>query len=188
MHGPILKLLFPNATDGAFILQISSVGIIFTVLDQTVNGALQGIGKIMTPTISLGIGVTIKFVLNLCLVQNPKFGVAGAAFATCACHAVAFVIGYRVLIKSINLNLNFSNFILKPILATTIMGICSYSSYFLLNSITSEKMATIISIIFAILVYIIAIIVLKIFKKEEINMLPCGKKICKSLEIMGLYK
>ena len=184
---PILNLLFPNASEGAFILKISSIGIIFTVLDQTVNGALQGLGKIMTPTISLGIGVTLKLILNLCLVPNPKFGVAGAAFATCACHAVAFVISYRVLIKNISLNLCFSMFIFKPVLATAIMGICSYSAYFLLNSITNEKMATIISIVFAILVYIIAIIVLKIFKKEEINMLPYGRKICKILENVGLY-
>lgn len=183
-----MNLLFPNATEGAFILQISSIGIIFTVLDQTVNGALQGIGKIMTPAVSLGIGVTLKFILNICLVPNPKFGVAGAAFATCVCHAIAFVIGYKVLIKNIELNLNFSNFIFKPILATAIMGICSYSSYFLLNSITSEKLATIISILFAVLVYIIAIIVLKIFKKEELVMLPYGKKICKALENIGLYR
>ena len=42
---PILDLLFPNAPDGAFIFQVSSLAIIFTVLEQTVNGALQGLGK-----------------------------------------------------------------------------------------------------------------------------------------------
>ena len=52
--GPILGLLFPNASAGATILQISSLTIIFTILDQTINGALQGYGKLMVPTISLG--------------------------------------------------------------------------------------------------------------------------------------
>ena len=42
---PILDLLFPNANEGALILQISSIQIIFTVLEQTVNGALQGLRK-----------------------------------------------------------------------------------------------------------------------------------------------
>ena len=51
---PILNLLFPNASNGAVILQISSLTIIFTILDQTINGALQGYGKLMIPTISLG--------------------------------------------------------------------------------------------------------------------------------------
>ena len=52
--GPILNLLFPNASAGEMVLQISSLTIIFTILDQTINGALQGYGKLMIPTISLG--------------------------------------------------------------------------------------------------------------------------------------
>ncbi|MBR3002221.1 MAG: polysaccharide biosynthesis protein [Clostridia bacterium] len=52
--GPILSLLFPNASDGAVILQISSLAVLFTILDQTINGALQGYGKLMIPTVSLG--------------------------------------------------------------------------------------------------------------------------------------
>ena len=52
--GPILNLLFPNASSGEVVLQISALTIIFTILDQTINGALQGYGKLMIPTISLG--------------------------------------------------------------------------------------------------------------------------------------
>ena len=51
--GPILNLLFPNASAGATVLQISSLTIIFTILDQTINGALQGYGKLAIPAISL---------------------------------------------------------------------------------------------------------------------------------------
>ena len=53
--GPILGLLFPNASAGTTILQISSLTVLFTILDQTINGALQGYGKLMIPTISLGV-------------------------------------------------------------------------------------------------------------------------------------
>ncbi len=52
--GPILNLLFPNASNGAVILQISSLTILFTILDQTINGVLQGYGKLLIPAISLG--------------------------------------------------------------------------------------------------------------------------------------
>lgn len=51
--GPILNLLFPNASSGEVVLQISSLTIIFTILDQTINGALQGFGKLKIPAISL---------------------------------------------------------------------------------------------------------------------------------------
>ncbi len=58
--GPILNLLFPNASAGEVILQISAITIIFTILDQTINGALQGYGKLAIPTIALGCRCTGK--------------------------------------------------------------------------------------------------------------------------------
>lgn len=188
MHGPILNLLFPNAPEGTLILQASAISIIFTVLEQTVNGALQGLGKIMVPTIALIIGVFLKFILNIILVPIPTIGAAGAALATVACHAVAFFIGFHVLKNSINLNLGFFKFIFKPITATIMMGICSYASYLLLESINIGKMATIISILIAGIIYAISIFILKIFTKEEIFMIPYGQKVYKILEKIGIYK
>ena len=51
----ILKLLFPAQAAGATLLQISSIAIIFTVLAQTINGALQGLGKVMVPAIAFSV-------------------------------------------------------------------------------------------------------------------------------------
>lgn len=64
---PILNLLFPKASAGAVILQISSITMLFTILDQTINGALQGFGKLMIPTISLGVrsGCEINIEFNI---------------------------------------------------------------------------------------------------------------------------
>ena len=50
--GPILNLLFPKASSGELILKISSLTILFTILDQTINGSLQGYGKLLTPAIA----------------------------------------------------------------------------------------------------------------------------------------
>ena len=184
---PILQLLFPNASEGTLIFQVSALSIIFTVLGQTVNGALQGLGKIFLPAIALSIGVAVKFVLNLILVSIPQVGAAGAAFATAVCHAIAFFICYYALRKNMKLDLTFSKFIVKPILATIIMSICSYSVYLLLIGINVGKMATIISIIIAIIIYMLTIVVLKIFTKEELLMVPYGNKIINILEKIRIY-
>lgn len=185
--GPILNLLFPNASSGELILQVSSLTIIFTILDQTINGALQGYGKLIVPAISLGCGVIVKLILNLILVPNPIFGAAGAAWASVACHVVAFSIASTVLRKTIPLNLNFKKFVFKPVVATTIMAICSYFIYLVLNGIIAQKLATIIAIIVAVIIYVIAVIVLKVFSKEEIVMMPYGNKIVSVLEKMKIY-
>ncbi len=185
---PILELLFPNATAGAVLLQISSFTIIFTVLEQTINGALQGLGKVMVPAIALGIGVLAKLVCNLVLVPIPQIGAAGAAIGSVVCHMVACTIVFIVIRRSIKLKLGFSKFIIKPIIATTMMGICSYAIYFVLTGILPGRLVTIIALSTAVIIYVLALIALKILTKEEIYMIPYGQKIYAVLTKMGLYK
>ena len=186
--GPILELLFPNATEGTLLLQISSFTILFTVLEQTINGALQGLGKVMVPAIALGVGVLAKLVCNLVLVPIPSIGAAGAAMGSVVCHMVACAIVFIVIRRSIRLKLGFSKFIVKPVLATIMMGICSYAIYFVLTGILPGKLVTIIALCVAVIIYVLALIALKIFTKEEIFMIPYGQKIYAVLTKLGLYK
>lgn len=129
----------------------------------------------------------VKLVLNLILVPIPEIGVNGAAWASVACHLVAFVIAITSLSKTIKLDLTVSKFVLKPILAVIMMGICSYFSYSMLLGIITQKLATIIAIIIAVIIYALAIITLKVFSEEEIKMMPGGNKICKVLEKLKVY-
>lgn len=184
---PILNLLFPNAPDGGFLLQIFSLTIIFAVLMQTTNGALQGLGRIMVPAITSFIGVMLKLILNLILVPNPNFGVNGAAIASVVNNFFAFFLSFIVLRKTIKLNLNFVKFILKPVIATIAMCVCSYYLYTILLGIISAKLATILAIIIAVIIYLVMIVILKIFDEDEIMMIPYGTKIYKILKKLGIY-
>lgn len=185
---PILEMLFPNASGGDFIYRISSMSIVFITIEQTVNGALQGLGKISVPVISLSTGVFIKLVLNLILIKiNPEQfifgGVAGAALATVACHIISMSISFVMLKKSIKMKFNIFKFVVKPLLASILMGIAGLYVYNLLKSIIIQNIAIILSIIFAIVVYVIALFVLRIFNKEEKNMLPFYNEISKKLKL-----
>ena len=185
---PILHLLYPAQPEGALLLQISSLTIIFTILDQTINGTLQGIGKVMVPAISLGCGMLAKLVINLLLVSNPSFGANGAAIGSVVCHMVAFSIAFTTLRRNVKLNLKVGNFLIKPIIATIIMSICSLFIYNVLLGIISQALATLIAIIFAVVIYAISVVVLKILSKEEFYMIPYGQKIYKLLERLGIYR
>lgn len=178
----ILELLFPNATSGSFIYKISCLSIIFIVLEQTISGALHGMGKMLSPAIALFIGVIVKLILNCYLVPiNPEMfilgGTAGAAFSTVICHIIAVTIEFKILKKSINIKFDRKKFIIKPVLATTIMGIIAYISYVYTMPLIGSKQSTIIALAIGIIIYIILIFVLKVFSKEEIFMIPFGKKI-----------
>ena len=190
---PILKLLYPNASSGAWIMQVCVIATIFTAMEQTINGALQGLGKVMVPAAALTIGVLCKLILNLILVPIstevcPLGGAAGAAFATDVCHIVAFCIVFAVLRRTVNLKLKFSKMVIKPIIASAMMAVVSYGTYILLNGIIAQNMATIIALIVAVIVYVLSILVLRIFNEEDILMLPYGQKIYAVLVKVGIYK
>lgn len=189
---PILNLLFPNQVSGAFILQVSATSILFIVLEQTISGVLQGIGKPMVPAIALSIGVIVKFIINSILIPvNPKEflfgGTSGAAIATTICHMIASIIDIKIMKKYIKLEINKKDYIIKPILACIMMGICSICTYKILLSIISEKLCTIISIFVAIVVYIMSALCLKIFSKSNMYMIPFGQKLYKILQLVGIY-
>ena len=184
---PILKLLFPNASSGTFIFQLSAMSIVFVTIEQNIVGALQGIGKTFVPIISIFVGAIVKLVVNLTLVNiNPdRFilgGVAGAAFGTLLCHIVSMIINTYILRKYIKFDFKISKCIIKPIIAVTLMAVISLIIYKWLLCIIVEKMAIILAIITAIFVYLICILVLKVFNENEIFMLPFGVKILKILK------
>ncbi len=136
----------------------------------------------LIPALALGTGSIIKIILNCYLVPiNPNIfilgGTAGAAFATVVCHIISVSIEYKALKKEINLNLNPVKFIIKPVISTIIMSISTILLYKTLILKINQKLCLILTLIIGIVVYLICIFILKIFSKEEIFMIPFGKKI-----------
>ncbi len=103
----ILKLLFPNAINGAIYLKINSLSIIFMILAQTTNAILQAIGEVKVPSISFGIGMVIKLICNIVLIPNKDFGIFGAIIGNIMCNLVAFSVSYVFLNKKMNIKPKF---------------------------------------------------------------------------------
>lgn len=165
----ILCLLFPNASLGAIYLKYNSISIIFMLLAQTVNSILQGIGKVNVPAISFGVGMIMKLLLNIILIPIKSIGIFGAIIGNIICNFSAFVIGFIVLKKTLNIKIELKTFIFKPLFATSIMVIISLFLYKKMNAIKLGKVAIILLFIVGIVIYFLALNVLKIVNKEQIN-------------------
>lgn len=192
LAGPILELLFrgqlATSPEAELLLQISAFTILFTVMNQTINASLQGIGKIFIPAIALLVGVTIKFFLNLILINIPSINVNGAAIGSVCCHLVATIIVSRVLSKNIKLEITFKELVLKPVIAVIIMGVITLGCYKGLAIVFGEysRIATVISLLIAVMSYALAVIKLKILNEDDYKMLPAGEKIYKVLRKIKL--
>ena len=165
---PILKLLFPNASSGYFVCQISAFSIIFVMFNQIINGILQGIGKQFVPVISIGVGVILKLIINLLLISiNPNEfifgGIAGAALGTVICNMITLFINIFSLRKIIKFNMHEYSFLIKPAICTIITSLISYYIYKIINEnlIINTNLGTIITIGISIFIYLILIILFK---------------------------
>ena len=132
-------------------------------------------------------GVVLKLIINLTFVKiNPDSfilgGVAGAAFGTLVCDIVSMLISTYILRKHIKFEFKITKFVIKPIIAVIFMGIISYLVYEWLLCIFVEKLPIILAIITAIIVYAIFILLLTVFDKNEIYMIPFGAKLLKFIE------
>ena len=183
---PILKLIYPSASEGAGVLRLAAIAMIFVAINQTINSGLQGLNKVHIPAIALAIGATVKLILNVILITNPIINIYGAPISSIVCQIIAFSVSYTALRKSIKLNINFNKNILKPILSGIIMGILVYITNYILGLIINPKISTLISIMIGVLSYGLTLLKLNVLTKGDILMLPFGTKIYKVLEKIKL--
>lgn len=165
----ILELLFPNASAGGEMLRYSAWTIIFVVLIQTINGALQGLGKVNTPVIAFAIGATIKLILNINLI--PIIGVKGAIISSIISDAVTLTICLVELKRNINIKFEKDKFLLKPLIASILTIISSSCFYNALQNLLSNQITLILSLILTGIIYIILLLCFKVISKEEISMI-----------------
>lgn len=194
MAQPIYNIIYPAAPDGADLLAIMAVALIFSALTQTLTGALQGIGKVYIPAIGILAGCVCKVVLNITLIRIPSINIYGAAFSSIICQLVAFLVNFLVLIRFIPLRITLVKYIIKPLAAGVIMGGVAFGLYTLIHSLlggtgyTANLIAALIAIVVAGIVYITLIIVFKTMDKNDILLLPSGAKIYNALRRIGIYR
>ncbi len=186
---PIYKVIYPNASLGSSLLQLSSVALIFTALNQTISGSLQGLGKVYTPATGILLGCIAKIILNVTLIRIPEINIYGAAISSIVCQIISFSYCFGVLQKNLPLNMKLGKYIIKPVISSSVMGIIAYGVYTLIFAILPINiLAVLISIGVAILAYLILVLKMKILSKDEIEQLPAGTKLLRIFTKIKLIK
>ena len=183
LSSQILNLIYPNAPDGSIVLKLSSIAMIFVALSQTINGGLYGLNKPLIPALALAIGAVIKLILNIILVSNPDINIIGAPISSIVCQIIAFTICYKAINRALKLHIPKVRYIVKPLVAGIIMGVSVYFINMGLNTVITDNVSTILSILAGAIIYVVLIFVLKILTKEEIMMIPFGSKLLGKLKI-----
>lgn len=185
---PILKMLYPTASDGANVFMIASVSMILTSLSQTLTGGLYGVNQSKIPAIAAGLGAVIKFILNMILISNPNIGILGAAISSFVYQVIVFFICYNVMNRCVNMHIKFKTHILKPLISAIGMGLIVFGGYKLFSMAFGNTINTILSIVLGAISYCLLILLTKTLTKDDIMMIPYGTKIYNILLKLRIYK
>lgn len=192
MAKPILSLLYPSAERALGVeiaapaLSLLGIGVIFVALLTPINSMLQAVGRADIPVKLMLIGGTIKIITNFVLVAIPSINVKGAPVGTILCYIFLFAVSMIYLCHEIGSIPSIKSTFIKPFLAAAVCGFAAIGSYKLLTMVISPKLSTLFSIIFAAIIYAICLLIFRALSKDDIIMLPKGKKLVKILEKHGL--
>lgn len=182
LAGQILRLLYKNADIAPQLLQLYSICMLFMILAQSVSSILQGLSGYYKSLMAVLVGIVIKTAGLFAFVKAGWQG-NGLIASSLLYFLVIFAMNYLFLKKQAEFHLEKATVIIKPLVASLVMGAIVYLTYqVILWIVPSNFMAVVGSVIAAIPVYALTLLLLKGFSKEELLLLPKGKKIVNYLE------
>ncbi len=180
---PILAMLFPKYAEGGSLITVGSISVIFLALSQISTGVLQGIGKVKTPAFNALWGALVKIPVNYVLIAIPQINIIGAVISTTVCYIVCSILNFRALVKATGVKPDYTGMLLKPgfsALCMSVGAVAAYRGIYFL--VPSNTFATLAAILIAMIVYFIAMILVKGFKREDLKMMPAGTRLIGFLE------
>ena len=191
--GEVIDFLFKVTPEelatGTSLMKISSIGIVFLSMVQTLTGCIQGHGKPNVPVIFLSIGAVFKIITMYLLMRIPSLNINGAAISTVVCYAIAGILDLIYLIRISKLNLNFLQVFGKPIAASLLMGIVVYLTRSLfLKAKLSSALVAVASILIGIVFYLLFTLLFRTLDNDELKLIPGGNKVIHLMNKFGLSK
>lgn len=170
LAGPIMKVVFFDKYEGIEILRYLSISIPFVIVTQTTTSILQATNHYIRPVVNLVIGCLVKVVLTITLVPIPSLNIFGAVIASISAYVVVTILNLITLKSKVKCNINIYNSFVKPGYASVLMMIGVLFSYsFLMENTQKNSISCLLSIFVGIIIYIISILVFKVFKIDEIK-------------------
>ena len=182
---PVLALLYRNPEEvskAAELLQVMAPSIILVCAAQLITPILQAIGKTYIPVINIIIASIVKIVLNYFLIADPRLNVMGAVISNIIMFLVLLVLNVLSMRRYLTVKINLVDIFLKPAIGAIACGAAAYGLHYITKDILGGKIATLLSVLAAAVIYFVIVFSLRILTKEDVEMLPKGKKIQKVLE------
>lgn len=181
---PLLNLLFTADVDfAAPLLKELAFAFVCVSLVSVTNALLQAAGKERLPVISMTIGGVVKLVTNYILIGIPSIAINGAPIGTICCYATIAIINIVFVYKKTELGPRQWWQLWKPLAAALVMGVFAHFAYPALAGMLGARLGVCVVLLGCIVLYFLMLWVIGGFNREDILMLPKGKKLARLLRL-----
>ena len=106
---------FFKSSEVSPVLRILALGGIFSYLQQTTTGILQGLGKVQLPVLHSIIAAVLRIPVMIYLTGMPQWGLRGTAWATVLGFAITAALNLRAITRTSGMPLDLQRFVLQPL-------------------------------------------------------------------------
>ena len=180
---PILRLLFSGETEAiavaAPLLSILGLSVPLSCMITVGNATLQAYGRPNLPIFSMLFGTVAKLTLAYFLIGNNNVGLLGAPISTFLCDFIINAINFYFICRAMPNMPGFAGSLVRPTLAAAVSVTLSRLAYqFLIFKLGESAIATVLSILLAVGLYIITVFLFGVLDRDDLSKLPIVGRFC----------
>ncbi len=191
---PLLSLIYSgggvaNEVEiGSKVLTVMGISAVFIATSTPMCSMIQATGRMDIPLKLYTIGMVLKIIVNYILVGIPQINIQGANVGSIVCYGFVTVTAMFFLCRTTKIVPDFVSIFVKPLLASILCALAAYFSEQFFDIFVTQKIATVLAVFTAIIVYVAALLLFRAVKREDILQMPKGNKILKVLEKRRLIR
>ena len=186
---PIVAFLFgaDAAVKAGPLLSVHVISVFFMSMISTTAAILQShkLGKY--PVISVAVGAVVKVISTMAFVSIKEIGVMGSPIsAILSCFTIS-AMNFVFIRKKIGYTPNFAKLMIKPLISALVCALGAFGAFTLYYTLTGiATVSLMLAILTAVVIYVLTILLIRGITREEVEMLPKGKKLARLLSKMKL--
>lgn len=178
---PILQLLFgtkDHIQTSAALLQMGTASVVLYGMSTLTNGILQGMDKMRLPVIHAAVSLVLHIGLLVFLILVPNLNIYAVVWANIFFAFLMCVLNSRSIARYMKYRQEVIRTFLIPAASAAVMGGAAYGVHFgLMAAVKNNTVATLAACVVAVLVYGIALLLLKGLTEEELLRFPKGQML-----------
>lgn len=175
---PLIDLMFTGEVDmPAMLLKVGSSSVVFYSLSTLSNGILQGIDKMRIPVRNAAIALVIHLGILYVTLNVFDWKLYGVVFSCVMFALIMCILNWISISKYLHYHQEIRRTFIIPLISSGIMGVFVWTIYYFISKSLSEVVGLIISVVVGVMIYFIALLLLKGVRESEIRSFPGGRII-----------